>query len=333
LINYRNFHLEDTPSLEGKIAVLTGGSDGIGREITAQLLKHDIDTLYILSRTQEKFNDAKEYWIEKHGLREEHIRRRTEFLPCDLSDITAVKKVADGLVSKLHRLDILFLNAGLPPMKEYTLSPQGIENTFSVVVGHFVLTQILLQTIEDSAEKYDDSRIITTSSSFHVGCQELDYNLLRATLPIKSPDALDSCWRYARSKLGTILFTQELAHRLDNHGAMNVFANTFFPGNVPTGAMDTWKDLFGTVPGVSLKGIFEVVGQSAEDGATTGIYLATSEEVKKKELKGKYFIPIAKEGETTKLAKDRDLARNLWYWSDSQVTQVLGKGWEESGNI
>jgi len=217
-------------------------------------------------------------------------------------------------------------------MKEYTLSPQGIENVFSVVVGHFVLTQILLQIIEDSAEKYGDSRIITTSSSLHAGCQELDYNLLKSESPIKSPDALDSCWRYARSKLGTILFAQELAHRIDNHGAMNVFANTFFPGNVPTDAMNTWKDLFGTIPGASLKGIFEVVGQSVEDGAATGIFLAASEEVKKKKLKGKYFIPIAKEGETTELAKDRDLARNLWYWSDSQVTQVLGKGWWESDN-
>jgi len=113
LINYRHFCLEETPSLAGKVAILTGGSDGIGREIAAHLLEHNIEKLYILSRTREKFNDAKEFWVEKHGLKEEHIRRSAEFLPCDLSDITAVKKVADELVSKLHRLDILFLNAGM----------------------------------------------------------------------------------------------------------------------------------------------------------------------------------------------------------------------------
>lgn len=217
-------------------------------------------------------------------------------------------------------------------MKDYTLSPQGIEMTWATsIVGHFILTQILLQTIEDSAESHGDARIVTTSSSLHAGCQELDFNLLRSLSPVKSPDALDSCWRYARSKLGTILFTEELVHRLDNHGATNVFANSFFPGNIPTDAMNTWKDLIGTIAGSSLKGLFEVVGQSAEDGAATAMYLAASEEVKEKELKGEYFIPIAKQDQTSEIAKDRDLARNLWYWCDSQVTQVLGKGWEESG--
>jgi len=94
--------------------------------------------------------------------------------------------------------------------------------------------------------------------------------------------------------------------------------------------MNNWKDLFGDVAGASVKGVFELVGQSPEDGAATAIYLAASEEVREKGLKGKYFVPIAKEEETTDLAGDGDLARNLWYWCDHQVTQVLGKNWEDT---
>lgn len=221
---------------------------------------------------------------------------------------------------------------GLSAVKDYTLSPQGIENIFATnVLGHFILTQILLETIEESAEKYGDARIVITSSSFHVGCQELDFNLLRSPTLVKSPQALDSCWRYARSKLGSILFTRKLTQRLLDHGAMNVYANTFFPGNIPTDAMDAWKDLLGSIPGAAVKGVFDVMGQSPEDGAATAMYLAASREVKEKGLKGKYFIPIGKEAETTEVAKDSDLARNLWYWCDTQVTQVLGKGWEDVG--
>jgi NAD(P)-dependent dehydrogenase (short-subunit alcohol dehydrogenase family) len=200
------------------------------------------------------------------------------------------------------------------------------------VVGHFVLTQILLPKLVDTATKYGNSRIVVTSSSFHIGCQELKLDLTMSPTRIKSPDSLDSCWRYARSKLGTILFTRELARRLDKKGAANVYTNCFFPGNIPTEAMDTWKDLFGTIGGSAVKGLFQVVGQSPTQGAATAIYLAASPEVERKGERGKYFIPIATEDKTSKIAEDMDLARNLWYWCDDKVTKTQGKRWEESGS-
>jgi NAD(P)-dependent dehydrogenase (short-subunit alcohol dehydrogenase family) len=157
------------------------------------------------------------------------------------------------------------------------------------VVGHFALTQILLPKLEDTAAKYGNSRIVLTSSSFHMGCQELKLDLTMSPTRIKSPDALDSCWRYARSKLGTILFTRELARRLDKKGAANVYANCFFPGNIPSEAMDTWKDLFGTIGGSTMKGLFQVVGQSLTQGAATVVYLVASPKVEENGEKGKYL--------------------------------------------
>jgi hypothetical protein len=75
------------------------------------------------------------------------------------------------------------------------------------------------------------------------------------------------------------------------------------------------------------------VGQSPAQAAATAIYLATSPKVQERQQRGKYFIPIATEDKTSKLAEDKDLAKNLWYWCDDKVTKALGKGWEESAAL
>jgi NAD(P)-dependent dehydrogenase (short-subunit alcohol dehydrogenase family) len=107
LRTYRNFDLKDTPPLTDKVAVVTGGNAGFGREIVAQLLKHDISKVYVLARSPEKFQQAIDYWKELQVPED-----RVEFRKCDLSDITVAKKVADDLMQKLDRLDMLINNAG-----------------------------------------------------------------------------------------------------------------------------------------------------------------------------------------------------------------------------
>lgn len=200
-INYNGFSLSDTPPLTSKVAIVTGGNAGIGRDIVAQFLLHDISKVIILARSNKKYEASKPYWKETHGLDIPALEAdsRVEFISCDLSDITIVKKVADSLVSKLDRLDILVNNAGLPTIPDYTLSPQGIETIWATnVVGSFVLTNVLLELIERTAERVGDTRVVVTSSSFHMGCQELDLDSTMSKERVKSPDAIDSCWRYAR---------------------------------------------------------------------------------------------------------------------------------------
>ena len=124
LRTYRNFNLKDTPSLASKVAVVTGGSDGIGKEIVAQLLLHNISKVYVLSRKQEKFDQAKIYWKGKHGLEVEEV---VEFISCDLNDMTIVKKVGDELLGQLSRLDILVNNAGTSPLSPFSPSPTQLK--------------------------------------------------------------------------------------------------------------------------------------------------------------------------------------------------------------
>jgi NAD(P)-dependent dehydrogenase (short-subunit alcohol dehydrogenase family) len=123
LFNFNGFSLADTPSLTGKVALVTGGQAGIGQEIVLQLLLHDIDKVYILARSGEKFELAQAFWVENGKLPIETVKKRTEFVSCDLSDMLAVKKVGDLLLSKLERLDILVNNAGKCVMEAH-ISPQ-----------------------------------------------------------------------------------------------------------------------------------------------------------------------------------------------------------------
>lgn len=112
LVNQRGFDLSEIPSLEGKIAVITGGQSGIGREITTRLLLHGIGKVYILARTESKYEDTKKDWAENWELQQEDVDKRAEFIKCDLSDIVSVKDAAGILLQKLDRLDMLWNNAG-----------------------------------------------------------------------------------------------------------------------------------------------------------------------------------------------------------------------------
>jgi NAD(P)-dependent dehydrogenase (short-subunit alcohol dehydrogenase family) len=160
-----------------------------------------------------------------------------------------------------------------------------------------------------------------------MGCHEIDFATLTSPTRTKRFAGIDSTYRYARSKLANILFTRELTRRLKERGIENVYANVYFPGNIPTEAMNTWKELFG-VAGNLVKGAFRLIGQSATDGAATAIFLATSPEVERCQMRGKYFIPIAAEGKTSKTAEDMDVARELWEWTDEKVTETLGRDWQ-----
>lgn len=186
---------------------------------------------------------------------------------------------------------------------------------------------MLLPVIEKTAAAHDDARIVNTSSGLHMACQELNLSLLTSPTRTKQPAAYDAVWRYGRSKLANILFTRELAVQLDERGAKGIYVNCFYPGNVPTEAMDSWKLLVGNLPGQLFKAVFQKVGQSLTDAAATGLYLGTSPKIAEGDKRGRYYVPIAIEEMTSKIARDKDLARRLWQWTDEQATKCLGESW------
>lgn len=200
---------------------------------------------------------------------------------------------------------------------QYRRTRQNIEWVFAAnCVGHQVLVTLLLPLLKETTieDKTNDARIVVTSSSMHPLCRKLDLDLL-ATPTRPKLTFYDGVWRYARSKLGNVLFTRELSRRLLETGdaaSRNIYVNCFFPGNIVTDQWNVWNEYFGTVLASMLRGLFSIVGQTPQEGAATAIYLAASCEVRQKDIRGQYFIPIAKSCATSPTGDDVNLAKDLW---------------------
>ena len=131
----QQFDLEQTPSLEGKVAVITGGSEGIGYGCSHTFLSKGISKLFILSVSKEVVDGAIDAVKQEMG---EEVAKKVVWLECDLSDWQAVKKTADKIASSTDRLDILVNNAGRGIMT-YQLTEDGVDRhvcTQGSLVGH-----------------------------------------------------------------------------------------------------------------------------------------------------------------------------------------------------
>ncbi|BCR89104.1 putative short chain dehydrogenase/reductase [Aspergillus chevalieri] len=336
VFTYRNFSLQDTPPQDGKVAVVTGGQGGVGQEITTQFLLNNIEKVFILARNKSKFKDSRKQWTHRTGFSLDIIDKKLEFIQCELADIRSVKEAAEHIKRNTGRVHILICNAGLGVSTQYNRSPQYIESVFAAnCVGHQLLVTILLPllkrvTIESPPS---DARIVVTTSSMHMFCRRLDFDSLTAPDRSSRSKVIDAVWRYGRSKLGDILLTKELSRRLqegNDPAGKNIYVNCFFPGNIVTEQWMGWNQLFGKPIGMIMRKFFSLfIGQSREDGAATALYLGASDGPRKKDQRGRYFIPIATPDWPSKIASDEKVARDLWDWIDAKITQTLGSNWQD----
>ena len=223
--------------------------------------------------------------------------KNVDSLLADLSSQQEVRRLANEFKSKYSQLHVLLNNAGAVFMQRQ-LSVDGIEMTFALNhLAYFLLTNLLLDTIKASAP----ARIINVSSDAHTS-GKIEFDNLQGERNY-SPRAYDN------SKLANILFTMELARRLEGTG---VTVNALHPGFVATGfAKNNGKVI------AALVSIFApLVARSPAKGAETSIYLASSPSVEG--ITGKYFynsqvIPAAPQ------ATDMVVARKLWDVSAEMV--------------
>jgi NAD(P)-dependent dehydrogenase (short-subunit alcohol dehydrogenase family) len=214
----------------------------------------------------------------------------------DLSSQAAVRKLAAEVLSRYPRLDVLVNNAGAM----YTtrqLTADGIEQTWAVNhLAPFLLTTLLLDRLEASAP----ARIITTASDAHRGAQ----------LPFEDLNAEHSYrgfGRYGQTKLANILFTLELARRLEGSG---VTANCFHPGLVASG----FNRNNGLLMSLAMT-VLAPVSRSSEKGAETLVWLATSPQVA--QTSGAYFVD-ERPATPSPAGQDREAAQRLWDVSEGQ---------------
>jgi len=283
--------------INGKIILVTGATAGIG-EWTANKLAAQGAQVVIHGRNPERCAAAVERVREWSG------NPTVESLAADLSSQTEVRRLAQEFRQRYKRLDVLVNNAGAFFLRRH-YSVDGIEMTLAVNhLSYFLLTLELLDVLKASAP----ARIVNVASNSHWR-QRLDFK------------HLDGGWfyqgwkAYGQSKLANILFTYELARRLENEAApARVTVNALHPGFVATnigknnGLLAQWF-----VP------VFQRKALTPEQGAETSIYLASSPEVEG--VSAKYFVD-KREVPSSPESCDREAAMRLWQVSEGLTGKV-----------
>lgn len=253
--------------MNDKICLVTGATSGIGK-VTARALAAQGAHVIVVGRNQAKCEET----IAE--IQATTSNQQVEYMLADLSVQADVRRLAEQFYAQHNRLDVLVNNAGnlFRTRKE---SADGIEMTFALNhLAYFLLTNLLMDALKSAPA----ARIVSVSSDAHRG-QTLDFDDLEATQKY-------SAFRvYGQSKLANVLFTYELARRLeDMEGAKNITANALHPGVVRTNfARSEFTGLLGILLGIALR----FMGIDVEEGAKTSIYLASSPEVEG--VTGKYF--------------------------------------------
>ncbi len=279
----------------GKTVVVTGGNSGIGLE-TAVALGQMGARVLITARNASRGEAAVAQIAQRIG-----AVGSVELVIFDLADLASVRAGAAEILDRCPELHVLVNNAGLV-LTERSESVDGYESTFATNhLGPFLLSTLLLDRLVASAP----SRIVNVASTAH--------SAARHGMPfddLQSKNGYRSMRVYGQSKLANILFTNELARRLSGTG---VTANSLHPGTVATGYGADGDTKGFLAFGIKIAKPFFL---SAQKGARTSVYLASSPEVEG--VSGRYFVKC-KARRPRPQALDAEAARRLWDVSEELV--------------
>src|SRR5215211_4276544 len=245
----------------GEVVLITGGTSGIGRAAATALAAMGAEVV-VAGRSRERGELAVEEIRDTSG------NARVSLMLADLAVQAEVRGLAEEFRERYDRLDVLVNNAGIIQSKR-TETPDSIELTLAVNhLAPFLLTNLLLDLLKESAP----SRIVTVSSEARRGA-EIDFDDLQSERRYRAFRV------YGMTKLANILFTYELAERLEG---TRVVANCLHPGGVNTNFANNNRGL-----GTLIFRAFKPFMRTAEQGADTVVYLASSPEAG--EMTGRYL--------------------------------------------
>ncbi len=231
------------------------------------------------------------------AIRTETGKVDAEFLGLDLASLASVRRAAADLLERGYPLHVLINNAGLAGHRGTTAD--GFELTFGVNhLGHFLFTTLLLDHLKASAP----ARVVNVSSRSSERAKAIDWSAVEG--PTQTRTGLRE---YGASKLANVLFTVELARRLEGTG---VTTYALHPGVI---ASDIWRRI--PRPFRDLMMAFMV---TTEEGARTQLYCATAPELAT--VSGRYYADC-QEKAPNPLALDPQLGRELWERSEALVNR------------
>lgn len=287
----------ETPRLDERTMVVTGGTGGIGFETARRLVARGARVL-VTGRDPAKGGRA------VADLRREATGEGDAALyTADFASQSAVRDLAARIDADVDRLDAFVSNAGAW-FADPTLTEDGVEVTFAVNhLAPFLLVNLLSDRLRETAAEAGEARVVVVSSELHRNAR-MEFRKLRSVHDVTGHGA------YARSKLANVLFTFEVAERLRGTG---VTANCLHPGAVPgtslsreySGAVRAAVSVLDALPD-SLTSRFV---KTAEEASDTVVYLAASPEVEG--VTGEYFADCAVERPAA-AARDERTRRRLW---------------------
>jgi len=278
--------------MEGKLCLITGATDGIGKE-TAKSLAGFNARLILVGRDQSKGESVRNELMVQTG------NDQIDIMTADLSNMNAIQKLSEEIHKKYNKLNVLINNVGAFFSKR-EITDEGFEKTFALNhLGYFLLTKLLLDLIKKST----DSRIVNVSSQAHAG-STINFDDLQGEKDFSGWNA------YKQSKLMNIMFTYKLAELLQD---TPITINTLHPGFV--------RSRFGEnndgMVGIGLKLAKKIGAISIKQGAKTSVFLASSSTVKG--VSGKYFVKCKSEKSSTSSYNTSDIDR-LWKTTEQCLT-------------
>lgn len=289
--------------MKDKIVLITGGTDGIGRETALGLAKLGA-TVVVVGHNHERGEAA------VRDLQKQSGNERVYLMLADLTKMAQVRQLATSFQEKYGRLDVLVNNAiSIHRQREETAD--GFEKTFAI--GHlapFLLTNLLLPLLKANAP----SRIVNMTSDGHK-MTELDFDDLQSTKWYRGVDI------YMRAKLANLLFTYELARRLEG---TQITVNAAEPGSADTTMMKATKpDMLPPMVRVMWPMIKRTLGNPAQ-AALVPIHLASSPDLET--VSGQYIGTTLKPVKSSAASYNVDLARRLWDMTAEMVGLLISDG-------
>jgi len=278
----------DSRPLAGKLALVTGANTGIGRVTAMELAKQGAH-VFAACRSAERAQAVLD------EIRAQPGGGKAELLALDLGDFASIRLCAKDFLARGLPLHLLINNAGLAGTRGHT--KEGFELAFGVNhLGHFLLTQLLLDRIKASAP----ARIVSVASKAHYRARGMDWQGVRE--PTRTALGLQE---YAVSKLANILFSAELGRRLSGSG---VTTYSLHPGVVAT---EVWRSL-----PWPLGYLLKLALIPPEKGAQTTLHCALSASAAAET--GLYY-DACRPRTPSRLARDAALAKALWERSEDWV--------------
>jgi len=282
-------------NLEGKTCLITGATNGIGKKTAISLSLLGAKIVFI-ARNKTKADLLKERIYSLTG-------QKPISIIADLSSQKEIKEAASQFNNLNRPLDILLNNAGILNL-ERKETIDGFEEMFAVNhLAYYSLTLLLLNKLKLSTS----SRVVNVSSNSHALIKQINFEDLHFK------NSFNSYKAYGLSKLANILFTKELSLKLSGS---KVSVNCLHPGFVSTGigSQNTYTlTNIAFLRALALK-LVRPFAKSSQQGASTSIFLCSSEEVNK--VSGEYFVDC-KIKNVSKTAESKENSRLMWEISEN----------------